>query len=330
MSDNVKFDQRKMEIVVGAFAICIFASLFIFTVIINQDSIFTRKPMMTVIFREDVNGLNKGHAVIVRGMEIGKVGDLALKEDGVHVNAVLDEAVPLYEDYKITVIAASVLGGRQLLIEQGSGPALHEGPIIGTRPLDLMAESTALIHDLKVSLTDGGVLTNLQAIAKDLRGVSEKLNGGEGTIGKLINDDSVYQDLKTASSSLKDIATNLSEGKGSLGRLLSDDDSLYKDLASVAENLNVISTRLADGKGTLGKLLAEDETMYKDLQSAVASIREVADKLASTDGTLGKLINDDAVYREAQQVIGDVRAAIDDFRETAPVITFTSILFGAF
>jgi hypothetical protein len=47
-------------------------------------------------------------------------------------------------------------------------------------------------------------------------------------------------------------------------------------------------------------------------------------------GAVDKLIGDDALHVQASQVVQEARATIDDFRETTPVTTFTSIFFGAF
>ena len=42
------------------------------------------------------------------------------------------------------------------------------------------------------------------------------------------------------------------------------------------------------------------------------------------------MMQDDTMYNEVNDLVGEARAAIDDFRETAPIVTFTSIFFGAF
>jgi phospholipid/cholesterol/gamma-HCH transport system substrate-binding protein len=95
-------------------------------------------------------------------------------------------------------------------------------------------------------------------------------------------------------------------------------------------NLQDVSVRLANGEGTLGKLLSEDDKLYQDLSASMANLRTITDKVGSGEGTLGKLINDDQVYTEAQKLLGELRAAIDDMRETSPVTTFSTIFFGAF
>ena len=45
---------------------------------------------------------------------------------------------------------------------------------------------------------------------------------------------------------------------------------------------------------------------------------------------LGRLVNDDGLYEQIEGIVEEARAALDDVRETSPVVTFTSIFFGAF
>ena len=95
-------------------------------------------------------------------------------------------------------------------------------------------------------------------------------------------------------------------------------------------NLQDVSGRLANGEGTLGKLLSKDDQLYQDLSASMSNLRGITDKIESGDGTLGKLVNDDQIYVEAQKLLGELRAAIDDMRETSPVTTFSTVFFGAF
>jgi phospholipid/cholesterol/gamma-HCH transport system substrate-binding protein len=45
----------------------------------------------------------------------------------------------------------------------------------------------------------------------------------EGTLGKLINDESLYQETKETVRSMKEIAEKVEKGEGALGRLVNDD-----------------------------------------------------------------------------------------------------------
>ena len=41
-------------------------------------------------------------------------------------------------------------------------------------------------------------------------------------------------------------------------------------------------------------------------------------------------MKDDELYEEAKLLLQEIRATVDDFRETTPITTFTSVFFGAF
>jgi len=43
-----------------------------------------------------------------------------------------------------------------------------------------------------------------------------------------------------------------------------------------------------------------------------------------------KMVKDEKLYNDIQSIVKEARATIDDFRETAPITTFSSIFFGAF
>lgn len=77
---------------------------------------------MHVTFR-DVMGLRDGDSVVVRGMPIGKVKELKLAESescsGVCVTLMLDNELTMHDGYEIKIISTSILGGRQLHIDEG-------------------------------------------------------------------------------------------------------------------------------------------------------------------------------------------------------------------
>jgi phospholipid/cholesterol/gamma-HCH transport system substrate-binding protein len=103
-------------------------------------------------------------------------------------------------------------------------------------------------------------------------------------------------------------------------------DNLKTTMAQVKE----ITTRLSEGEGTLGKLMSEDDTLYEDLKAAVNSFKNFTDSVEGGKGTIGRLMTDDELYEEAKLLLHELRATVDDFRETTPITTFTSVFFGAF
>ena len=286
-----------MEVTVGAFMFMILLALGFFTIVLSRENIFTTSYRLDVVF-ENVKGLREGDNVFVRGVSVGKIKTLQIRPDGVHVGVNLEQPVELHEDYAIEILPSSVLGGRYLNIYEGSHgvPEIPKGAVVtGVTPVDLIDEATKVAQMIKKALEEGKIIENLKSTMAQLNDITAKLSHGEGTIGKLMTDDTVYNDLREITTSLKDI-----------------------------------SERAAHGKGTIGKLLSDDDQLYTNLVAASVSIRNISTSIEKGDGTIGKLIKDDKLYTELQLTLHEARAAIDDYRETAPITTFSSIFFGAF
>ncbi|MBF0528126.1 MAG: MCE family protein [Deltaproteobacteria bacterium] len=62
----------------------------------------------------------------------------------------------------------------------------------------------------------------LNQTVTSLQAISDRVNRGEGTIGKLINDDTTVKSLNSTLSSLKDISNKINAGQGTLGKLVND------------------------------------------------------------------------------------------------------------
>ncbi|MDO9541885.1 MAG: MlaD family protein [Kiritimatiellia bacterium] len=254
--------ELSMEVMVGTFMFAVLLGLGVFTIVLSRESFFQKTFPFEVVF-EDIMGLRDGDNVVVRGMTVGKIKKLLLKEDGVHLVAALQHPVVLKSDYKVEVVATSVLGGRYLQIYEGrpDSPSLPEGSIVrGEKPNDL--------------------ITLVSSVADDVKDITEKIRKGEGTLGKLVYDDTLFNDAR-------DVMHDLKVAVKERGLLANTEDAM--------NNLNQISEKINSGKGTLGLL-----------------------------------VNDDTLYVESKKMIKDVRMTVDDLRETSPIVTFSSIYFGAF
>jgi phospholipid/cholesterol/gamma-HCH transport system substrate-binding protein len=330
--------EMTTELIVGTFMFMVLLALGYFTIVLGRASLFEKKYPLEVEF-VDVMGLRKDDNVVLRGMTVGKIKSLNLTDGKVRVLATLDSPVKLRVDYKITIISTSILGGRYLEVKEGG----DDSPLLpsdvmpqGVPPFDLMMEAAETIHDIRKSLNEGGVLTNIEMTVAALREVSAKISRGEGTIGKLVNDDGIYndfqaigKDVRSITAKLQEITDKVSKGEGTLGKLIAS-DSVYTNVEAVSANLRDITDRLNQGEGTLGKLMSKDDKVYQDVADTAASLKNLTAKIERGEGLLGKMATDEALYADVKDAIGEVRAAVEDFRETSPVISFTLLLFGAF
>lgn len=300
-----------LEVLVGFFMFIILIALGVFTIVLSRQNFLQKKYPLMVAF-PNVGGLRDGDHVFLRGMKVGTVKSTRLENDHVIVTASLDVPVTLYPGYKVEIIDASLLGGKLMKISEGdrNAPALPDDlPVRGQKPIEILDEFGAVISSLRT--------------------MADELAAGEGTLGKLLNDDEVYSNLQKITADLRDISGRLNAGEGTLGKLIGSDE-VYNNLQKISADLRDISTRLNAGEGTLGRLLSADGQLYEDLQASAGHIRRITGQLESGGGTLGKLMQDDQIYVEAQKLLQELRAAVDDMRETSPVTTFSSVFFGAF
>ncbi len=76
-----------------------------------------------------------------------------------------------------------------------------------------------------------------------LNRIADRLERGDGTLGKLLTDDAVYRKLDDALANLNTVSKNLEQGKGTLGKLINDDEAYQK-----------LNTALTGLSGTLNKI----------------------------------------------------------------------------
>jgi phospholipid/cholesterol/gamma-HCH transport system substrate-binding protein len=368
------------EFITGVFMLVVLSLLAYFTIIISGvDLIRGRERVRVAIAFDGVGGLKDHDNVMYRGTKVGTVEDVELTESNLVAIVEIDKSVILRTGYRATVQSMSLLGGNHLVLEEGEGEIIPLGAELlhGETPSDWMRDIAEVVKNLN-DITGGNgldaIVSNLTVMSEKVRDISERVERGEGTLGKLLSsDDTVYNDLQSVMSNANTVAVRLASGEGTIGRLLTDDDTVYNDLrttlanASVASadlkstvsNANVIAARLANGEGPLGRLLSSDETALDDLKAAIASFKtacdsfdisglksEAADVLARAgtlvdslnvvaarlekgEGTLGRLAADDTLYKEIEGLVRDLRQVLDNYRDTTPISTFTSLATGA-
>ncbi len=305
--------EVSIEILVGLFMFTVLIALGIFTIVLSSENWLKESYRYEFEFSE-ISGLREGDNVYLRGMNIGRVKQTDLQDGHVRVYVSLDVPLHLRQGYKIDVVDASMLGGKHLKIYEGPDEAslLEENVTIrGAKPVDMIVEL-------------GEAINGFQAMI-------DSANAGEGTLGKLLKDETVYNNMAQVSEDLKQILSRLGSGEGSLGKLLAaDDGQLYEDGKTLMANLRTVSQNLADGKGTLGKMMSGDDMAYDDLQATLVAIRSISESISEGEGTLGRLVRDAKLYDETTLLVEDIRAAVDDLREASPITSFGSVLFGAF
>lgn len=303
------------DILTGIFLLAIVGLLAFFTIVISGvDMIRGRNTCARYVRFMDVGALKEQDPVYVRGLKVGSVQSLELLPNAVQVKLILDQQVTLRKDYKVTVGKTSMLGGTCVQITEGTDAEVlpADFPLEGLTPPDMMADLGELVKGLREAINPDELrqtISNIQKASADIAVLTERVQRGEGMVGKLLSDDnSAYEDLSAGLDNFRAITEDLRTGKGLLGKLISEEDNTYAELQSAITNLNKVTEGLANGQGLLGKLMREEDNTYAELKSTISNLNTVTDGLVNGKGLLGKLM------REDDSTYADLKAALENIR----------------
>ncbi len=326
------------EAIVGLFMIAVLGLLVYFTIVISGvDVLKGRQKVIAKVAFDSVGGLKDHDSVMYRGTKVGGVENVEVTPSNLVVNIEIDQSVIIRESYKISVCSLSMLGGQFLMVEEGDGEvvSLTDGILRGDTPNDWMRDVAQIAKNLKQiteSTSVQTIITNIEATTASARSVMERVERGEGTVGKLLSaDDTAYNNLTNAVMDAKTMLANAAEiserikaGEGTVGKLLSEDAELYQDLKD-----SVAAFKKACEQVKLPENMDQDVAeILADGKKLVANLGEVSEKIKSGEGTLGKLASNAEMYDEVQGLIKDVRQVLDNYRDTTPISTFGSLIMG--
>jgi len=282
---------------------------------------FEKKFMLRARFAA-ADGLKEGSEVQLAGVRIGKVDRVELlapdSEEELKVEAVMAvdsemNGQPINErirtDSNAQLIATSLLANDKTInisLGTAKGSPIAENAVL---------ESRVAISVNQLTRTGNDLLEQINRLAIPANEILNKANQGDGTLGRIINDESLYRNLDTTISEMQSTLNKVNRGEGTAGRLVNDPE-LYNSLTRTVEQLEAISADIRAGRGTAGKFVT-DEALYNEARAAIAELREsagkintIADdfKLISADlnagrGTAGKFLKDEQLYEDAKATL---------------------------
>ena len=388
------------QLLLGAFFVIVFGFLGAYTLFWTDFSVFKERHQLVVHF-PDAHGIRKGDAVLVAGIRTGRVQNhaydgMAPLEHRVTVTLSLDEEVALREGYEIAIEDATMLGGKQVVIDPGppeGAPVATDEPLPGVvrgGPLDGLGEvvkrngerfeafladaaeiaatlrrtdmgpAGRFINDPKLGEDFAAAVTDARTSFANIDAVTTALREGNGVIGRLIRDeelavelDEVVANLRQISVDFKAAMADVQAGKGVIG-MLAKDDALAEDVRSAVAKVEEITNRINSGdgalwkliedeeiarklqelgdkidQGTLGKLVSNDE-VYVKLSKIADDIAAATGAIRNAEGSLGKIVMQDDLYEQIDRALGILTRTLQEYREAAPITTFTSVLFYGF
>jgi phospholipid/cholesterol/gamma-HCH transport system substrate-binding protein len=324
----------RYSILGGFFFITMFV-LGVLTIYLGEWNPFVETFKYQVYF-DNVDSLRPGDSVQVFGVQRGKVDSIAeTGEDASRrlvATLIMERELQLREGCSFRITSQSLLGGKRVDVDIGTGPALtslsdlrgySEGDVI--RELgQLVAENRSNVAVIVESLSQvfGSVASRqasllsfvLEAPAHEAlndtlssaRNISGKLDTGTGSIAQLINSSETYDSLNRVLTHFDTIVAEIADGDGTIARLI-DDPALFDQLSDTFDALRHVAQRIEHGDGLLGWATSEDSDEFSArLDSILLQVDSIAQHVGGGHGVLGRLAMSDDLEQTFDQITRDV------------------------
>src|SRR5215218_9343742 len=242
--------QNKRAVIVGFF-ILLGIVIFIAGVLMlgGQRNTFEHTFLVRAVF-DNVEGLQAGNNVWYSGVKIGTVKKVGLYSNAqVEVVLNIEKRVQtfIHTDAKAKISSDGLIGNRIVLLYGGT----QNAPVV-TSGDQLTVERSLSTSDVTSTLQENNM--NLLAITADLKVISKRMADGQGTIGKLLSDETLLQHLEATIATLQTASTNTKV---------------------LTANLARFTTQLQE-KGSLVNDLVTDTIVFSRLRSTAVQIQEVS------------------------------------------------------
>lgn len=280
-------------------------------------------------FMPSVSGLQRGAPVRLAGVGVGDVQQVQFIDNTIrdslesrlltaYGDSLGDRAVVVRFDVersvrekitrasRVKIGTVGLLGDKYLDLDVGDPrePVLEEGDIVlNEAPIDyegLLARAAEGVDELVSSL-------------ENTRQLVARINAGEGTLGRLINDPELYEEWLELSRNGAELLAKVQSGEGTLPALLND-RQLYDQIVSTTADLEALTREIRTGDGSFGRIIRDPE-LYERLVTTIREGEDLITALKAGEGTAAKLVNDPTLYERLDRFVIQAQGLMDDIQK---------------
>ena len=261
----------------------------------RKQNIFGSTFSISAVFR-NVSGLKIGNNVRYSGINVGTVKRIVMVNDTticVNMSIESDILEHMRTNAKAVIGSDGLVGSMVVNIFPGSRDAALLKPGDTLESIRKINKND-MISTLKV--TNG----NAAALSAELLRITTSLNEGQGTLGRLLNDEEMGADLKTTIKNLKKVSGDATSVVEDLQGVISDiefeESLLYvlvndtvaaeqfrsilihleeasHEIDNAAKNLNAVLSEVKEGEGAFNHIMT-DTVLVNDIDETVKNIKE--------------------------------------------------------
>jgi phospholipid/cholesterol/gamma-HCH transport system substrate-binding protein len=287
----------------------------------GQHKAFVKSIRVHILF-DDVQGLQPGNNVWLSGMKIGTVKSIDFYHNSqvaVTLNIEKKAQPHIANDSKARISTDGLVGNKIVVISGGTDGArsIADNDSLQSQHLQGTQEMFATLQASNA---------NLLAITGNLKTISERLNGGQGTLGKLINDPAIADHLQTSIDHLRTAAANSEH---------------------LISNLEDFSARLKQPDGLANKL-ATDTTVFNRIKASAVRLNEAVDQAKEFTASLrdagqdvkqglnnpntpaGTLLHNEDAGADLQRTLKNLRVSSKELSDDLEALQHNFLLRGFF
>ena len=222
----------------------------------SKENLFTKTFNVYSIF-PNVSGLTQGNSVQFAGINVGTIQSIeiiATDKVRVNMNIVSDVKQFIKKDSEASINSDGLVGNKVLAITSGSvnSPSIEDGDSVHSI-------TPVSIGDIVKNLNES--TKGAEQISKDLAEIVSKVNNGEGTLGKLINNSDIFNSLDSLMNSFSGSSANinkiLAQASTTIELVTNDIRDLQGSIDTITRNVSGITTKINSSQSLVGTLLTD-------------------------------------------------------------------------
>ncbi len=244
----------------------------------NKDQLFASTFTVKAYF-DNIEGLRNGASVRFGGIDVGAVKEIKIVDDvsgKIEISMRIKTNIKRFirENSTATIETEGLVGNKIMMISMGDEnfkEVADGGTIQSKEPLgfaEVMGETQ-------------GILAFTKEMTKNLAEVMDRINRGEGTLGKILKDEELYYAAtnltKSADSSLINLTNDLKDVIVLFDDLGNGVQDVVNNINKVVTDIDTLMSGVQEGKGLMGSLLTDKGKEAESLNQILKNLVTVTE-----------------------------------------------------
>ncbi len=321
----MRINNSKKAVTVGIF-IFIGLAIFIAGVLTlgGQKKTFEKKIPVRAIFN-DVGGLLEGNNVWFSGVKVGTIKKINIIGNAkVEVVMSVENKVHKFikKDAKAKISSEGFIRNKIVVIYGGS----MQSAMIAENGV-LSVESGINTDEIMATFQENN--KNLLDITSDIKLITKRISDGEGTIGKLLTDETLMSNMQSAVIGLNQASANARQLTADISNYtsrLQSKGSLTNDLITDT----VIFSRMQATVLQLQQAAATANEVTENIKAASINVKEVSNNLSNAKSPVGVLLNDQEAGKNLKTTLENLQLGTKKLDENMEALQHNFLLRGFF